>query len=164
MAAVSINGTEYSWASITIEIAGEEFNAFTAIDYGDKLTITKSYGAGSAYRPRGRTRGKYEPDPVKLTGFKPELQALRQKLASQSASGLSYGSVEFNIVVQFIEPAQAGDPASVDQAHTVVLERCKWTTDASSHSESPDPLQDTIELDTMGVKRGGLTLYEEVSA
>lgn len=164
MEAKEINGTEYSWGSIKITIAGQEFEAFTAIDYGDKLTPAKTYGAGSAYRPRGRTRGKYECDNSKLTGFKDELQALRSALAAQSATGTSYGSVVFDVVIQFIEPAQAGDPTSVDKSNTVVLEKCKWIVDSSAHSESADGLTDSIELDTMGIRRNGLTLYEEAQA
>lgn len=164
MAAVEINGTEFSWGSISIEIAGQEFTAFTSVDYGDKLTVSKTYGSGSAYRPRGRTRGKYETDACKLTGYLAEMQALRAALAAQSASGTSYGAVEFNVVIQYIEPALESDPASVDKAHTVVLEKCKWVVDTSSHSESPDGLTSSCELDVMGIRRDNLTLYEEVSA
>lgn len=154
-----INGHEFSWASIGIDILEKRFTGFTAIEYADRIEAPWVYGDGG--EPRTDTRGKYICDNIKLTGFKDELAALRAALAAQSASGKAYGSVIIPvIVVQFVEDAVPGDPASVDRSHKVELIRCRWLVNSESASESTDPMTEPIELSCKKIKRNGLGLWE----
>lgn len=148
-----INGNAHSWGSITVKVAEERFYGFTAISYGDSRTREKVYGMGRHHAPRGRTRGKYEVEPVSLTGPKSTMQALRQSLADKSDDGVSYGDVEFEIVVQYIERDET--PITVD------LEDCVLTGNTSDESEGAEALMEDVEIDCMRIRRNGLVLFDE---
>ena len=154
---IRINGNQLSWGSIKLRIDGEPYFGFNSLDYGDKLTRTKGYGMGLHHAPRGRSRGKYETDNVKIGGPKASFQILRAALAAKSASGTSYGNVEFEIIAQWTEPGVDGGDAGI----TVEIGRCTWTGDSSSDSESPDPSQETAEFDCMSIRRNGLVLFDD---
>ncbi len=102
--------------------------------------------------PRGRSRGKYTVEPVKLTGWKGSIQTLREALAALSQDGISYGDVEFEIVVQYVDSGEA--------PMTVEIERCVWAGNSSSDEEGPDPLKEEIEIDCMLIRRNGLVLFD----
>lgn len=154
--AIRVNQNVYSWGSIEIKVADETFSGFTAVKYGDKRTRTKIYGQGKAHAPRGRSRGKYETSDGSLKGAKSTIQALRAKLASLSADGVSYGDVEFPIVINYVESDET--PITVD------LLRCVLTGGDTQEEENPDPLQEEIGIDYMYVKRNGLTLFDNSEA
>lgn len=87
---IRVNGNVHSWGSIILK-------------YGDARERAKVYGMGRHHAPRGRTRGKYTVEPVTLRGPKGTVQQLRALLAQQAPDGVSYGDVEFQIVVQYTE-------------------------------------------------------------
>jgi hypothetical protein len=150
---IRVNGNQLSWGSIILKIGGEPFTGFTAIAYSDKRERVKAYGMGKHHAPRGRSRGKYTADNVKLTGWKESIQDAREALAALSQTGNGYGDVEFDIVVQYEED---------DQRPVVVeLERCVWAANSASEEESPDPLKEEIEIDCMLIRRNGTTLFDE---
>lgn len=149
---IRVNGNIHSWGSIKVKVGGETFYGFDLIAYGDKLEVVQAYGMGKHHAPRARTRGKYVTDPGKLRGPKGTMQALREKLASLSTDGTSYGNVEFQVVAEFVE---ANDVPMI-----VELERTRWVEDASNHEESPDPLKDEITTNYMLIRRNGLTLFD----
>jgi hypothetical protein len=153
---IRVNGNAYSWGSIAVKIGGEPFYGFTAVSYGDKRERSKGYGMGRHQAPRLRSRGRYTTDPVKLAGPKGTVQELRAMLASSSADGVSYGDVEFLVVIQYVEATVSGGETPI----TVELERCVISADVSSDEEGPDFLKDEIELDCMLVRRNGLTLFD----
>jgi len=150
---VRINGNQYSWGSIILKfVDGDRFYGFDSISYADKRERVKSYGMARHQAPRGRSRGKYSTDPVKLRGPKSSIQALRDKLAALSANGLSYGDVEFTTIVQYVETGES--------PITVEIERCVWVANSSNEEEGPDPLKEEIELDCMVIRRNGKTLFD----
>jgi len=149
---IRVNDNQLSWGSIVLRIAGEDFLGFTSINYGDKRERVKAYGMGRHHAPRGRSRGKYTIEPVKLVGWKSSVFEARDALARQSITG-SYGDTEFQIVVMFSEP----DEPSI----TVEINGCVWSNDTSNHEESPDPLKDEVEIDAMYIRRNGRTLFDE---
>ncbi len=148
-----INGVQHSWSSTKLKIEGETFTGITAINYGDALTPTKAYGMGRAHAPRGRTRGKYEPDPIEMTLFKGTAEELRTKLAELSESGTSYGIVEFQMVLQFVE--------NDDTPCTIEFIDCRVSADKSSNEENPDPSVENWTLDVMRILRNGKALYDD---
>lgn len=149
---IGVNGNDYDWGSITFKTGNQIFDAFTKISYGDKRTRTKGYGAGKHRAPTHRGRGKYEIDPVKVTGYTYELQAFRAALAAEASDGVSYGNVEFEIIVQYEENGVL---------HQVEIERCVWFEDAAAHDESStDPLTEEVSFDPMRLSRDGLTLFD----
>lgn len=150
---IRVNGMQLSWGSIIAKVDGERYTGFTAISYGDKVETAKTYGMGRHHSPRGRTRGKYTTEPVKLTGPKSSMQALREQLAKRSSDGKTYGTVPFELVVQFVDTGEKGI--------TVALEECRLVGNTEGHEENPDPLTDEVEIDCMRIRRNGLTLFEE---
>jgi hypothetical protein len=149
---VFVNGNQFSWGSIILKIDGERFTGFTGISFADKRERVKAYGMGRHHAPRGRSRGKYTVEPVKLTGWKGSVQAAREGLAKRASDGISYGDVEFEIVVQYIE----FDERDI----TIEINRCVWTSNSSSDEESPDPLKEEVELDCMYIRRNDLVLFD----
>lgn len=149
---IRVNGNQLSWGSIILKVADERYTGFTAIAYADKRERVKAYGMGRHQAPRGRSRGKYTTDPVKLTGWKSSIQALREALAAQSTDGVSYGDVEFQIIVQYVDEGE--NPIDVE------IVDCVWIGNSSSEEENADPLKEEIEIDCMHIKRNGLTLFD----
>ena len=148
---IRVNGNLYSWGSITLKINDERFFGFTAISYADSRERVKAWGMGRHHAPRGRSRGKYDTEPVSLTGFKGSVQQARKALAD-TGDGESYGDVEFQILVQYIEE----DETEINDE----LDRCVWTKNTSSNEEGPDPLTDEIELSCLLIRRNGLVLFD----
>jgi hypothetical protein len=148
-----VNGYEVSWGDIYVKVGEERFYGIAEIAYGDKRARSKSYGMGRSHAPRGRTAGKYEVDPCTMKMLKKTSKELRTYLASKAADGKSYGSVSFQIVVQY---ADANEEVQTDTLHDCVIDG-----DANSHSEGPDPLYDNISVDVMRIDRGDLTLYDK---
>lgn len=149
---IRINGNQLSWGSIKVKLDGQPYYGFTSLTYGDKRERVKAYGMGKHQAPRGRSRGKYSTDPVKLGGPKSSIQALREALAAKSEDGVSYGDVEFEVIAQYFESSELGI--------TVQCERCVFVANSSSEEEGADPLKEEIELDTMKIYRNGLTLFD----
>lgn len=147
-----INGTQYSWSSIVFKLDGERFTGFTGISFGDKRERVKAYGMGRHHAPRGRSAGKYTVEPVKVTGWKSSVQALREALAKRAPDGVSYGNVEFQGLVQYIEADES--------EMTVELDRLVWSSNTTSDEEAPDPLKEEFELDCMLIRRNGLSLFD----
>jgi hypothetical protein len=150
---IRVNGNQLSWGSIVLKLDQDVFTGFTGISFADKRERVKAYGMGRHHAPRGRSRGKYTVEAVKLTGWKKSIALFRKQLAARSPDSKSYGDVEFQIVVQYTEP---GD----DTELTVSIERCVWTGNSSSDEESPDPLKEEIEIDAMLIRRDGLVLFD----
>ncbi len=147
-----INGNVVSWGSIILKIGNDRFTGFKAISYGDSRTREKVYGMGKSQAPRGRTRGKYEVEPVTLTAFKATAEALRKKLADLG-DGKSFGDTVFEIVVQYIEDNE--------EPRTDVLEDVVYVKTAASSEEGPDALVEELELDAMRIRWNGRTLFDE---
>jgi hypothetical protein len=147
-----INNNQHSWGSIILKIDDERFTGFTSISFADKRERVKAYGMGRHQAPRGRSRGKYTVEPVKLGGWKSSVAALRTSLALRSADGRSYGDVQFQIVVQYIEVGEI--------PLTVEIDRCVYVGNTSSDEEGADNLKEEIEIDAMLIRRNGLTLFD----
>jgi len=150
---IRVNGNQLSWGSIVLKLRGEDYYGFTAISYADKVERVKAYGMGRHHAPRGRSRGKYTLENVKLTGWKSSAQIFREALAQASNSGTSYGNVEFLISVLYSEP----DEPNV----AVEIGGCVYVATTSSEEESADPLKEEIEIDPMYIRRNGLVLFED---
>lgn len=149
---IRVNGNQLSWGSIVLKLDQELFTGFTGISFADKRERVKAYGQGRHHAPRGRSRGKYTIEPVKLTGWKSSVQIFRTQLAARSLDGKSYGDVEFQVIVQYVEADET--------PLTVAIERCVWAGNSSSDEENPDPLKEEIELDAMLIRRNGLVLFD----
>lgn len=139
---IGVNGSDYGWGSITFKFDGLLFTGYTKIAYAHRITRTLGYSAGKHHAPTHRSPGKYEVDPLKITGYKLEVAQMKAELAKRALDGVSYGTVEFEGVVQF---GEAGVILQTD------LERLKWGEDGHDHSESPDLLMTDFTLSCMRI-------------
>lgn len=149
---IRVNGNAVSWGDIVLKIAEARFTGFTSISFGDRRTRVKGYGLNKHHAPYNRSRGKYEIDPVKLVGWKESVRNLRAFLASHAGDGASYGDVEFQIVVSYVDLNMVPT--------TVIIQKCVWASNSTSDEESPDPLKEEIEIDAMWIERDGLVLFD----
>jgi hypothetical protein len=150
--AIRVNGNIFSWGSIILKINNERFYGFNSVTYADKRERTKGYGMGKHHAPRSRSRGKYSADNTKLGGPKSTIQAFRAMLAAQSSDGKSYGDVEFQISVQYIEQ----DETPI----TVSIEGCVWAGNSTTDEENAEQLKEEIEVDVMIIRRNTLVLFD----
>jgi len=153
---VTINGSQMSWASLTVRVHGMLLSGFTALSYDDKREQALLWGAGHAQTPRGKTSGQYTPGVCKITGYVSTTQEMRALLAKLSPSGSSYGGVEFQVVAQFIELGS-------EEAQTAVLGRCTWVSNSASFQQGTDGLVEDVEFQPMWITRNGLSLYEPLA-
>lgn len=155
---IRINNVQYSWGSLVLRLNDEPFYGFRSIGFGDKRTRVKTYGMGRHQAPRGRTRGKYEVDPVKLGGPVGSVQALREFIAEQAGTS-SYGNTEFDATLQYIE----NEGSDSEKPITVEFFRLVWEGQSVAHEEGPDDMREEITLDCMKILRNGLALFDSDS-
>lgn len=147
-----VNGNQVSWGSAKFKLDSQTYTGITAVSYADKRERVKAYGAGRHHAPRGRSRGKYTVEPVKVTMWKASASRFRKALALRSIDGKSYGDVEFEGVFEYVDTGE--------EPMLVRLVRLVYVGTTSSDEESPDPLKEEIELDCMKIIRNGLTLFD----
>jgi len=150
---IRVNGNQYSWGSITLKIRGDLFSGFTSITISDKRERVLAYGMGRHHSPRGRSSGRYTPDPVKITGWRASVAAARAGLAAFAKDQKSYGNVEFDVITQYFEDFD-GPPL------VVLCEQCVWISNNAADEEAPDPLKEEIEVQPMRIYRNGLSLFD----
>jgi hypothetical protein len=147
-----VNGKQISWPDVICKVAGKEFVGLSGVSYGQKRERVKAYGMGRHYAPRGRTRGKYSADNPKLTFYKGSGQKFLDLLASLAPDGVSYGNVEFPMVIQYV----ADDESPIQ----IEFLDCCVAAETATDDESPDPSKDEIELDVMKILRNGKSLFD----
>lgn len=147
-----VNGNIVSWGSAVAKVDGERYYGFVEVSYADKRERQYVHGMGKAHAPRGRTRGKYTPEPSKIKGPVASIEALCSALAAKSSTGTSYGDVEFPFVFQWVES---------EGTFTVELERCVITGRSGAFAEGPDGMFEEIEVMPMLVRRNGNVLFDE---
>ena len=150
---VRINGLQISKASAILKLDDEQVHGWVSCKYADGSETAYAYGAGRHQGPRGRTAGKYTPEPVAIVFHKSTAKALRQRLAAKSVSGRSFGTVTFNGSLQYVEPD--------DDTVTVLFEGLRLTKISSSDEDSADASSDECEFSVMRIKRDGLVLYDD---
>jgi hypothetical protein len=153
---IRVNGNQLSWGSIVCKVASEPIYGFTSISFSDKRERVKAYGMGRHQAPRGRSRGKYSADPIKLAGWRSAVAELRKRLADLSPDGKSYGDVEFQVVTTYFE--------TDEMPLIVVAERCVWVSNSATDEEGAENLKEEVELDPMFIRRNGLVLFDNSGA
>jgi hypothetical protein len=148
---VRINGNAYSWGSIVLKLDGERFVGVKDISYDDKRERTFAHGMNKSHKPIARSRGKYTPSNCKVTMLKSSAKAFRAALAEKQTDKKSFGDTEFGADVMFDEP-------DVGVVHDELLD-CVIVSNEGSHSDSPDPLYETFEIQPMGILWDGKSLF-----
>jgi hypothetical protein len=111
-----INGVEYGWGSVVVNIAGVPEIGVTAIEFADKQVMENIYAAGQ--QPVGRGYGKIE-STASITLLKSSVESIR----AASATGRLQDIAPFDIVVCF---ANNGNPRIIKH----VVKNCQFTEEA----------------------------------
>jgi hypothetical protein len=127
-----INGVEYSWSSVVLNIAGIPEVAVTKINFADSQTIENIYGASQ--HPIGRGYGKIEPT-ASLTLLKSAIESLR----GASPTGRLQDIAPFDIVVCLVNPGSA-----VIVKH--VIKNCQFTNDAFESTLDDTKMESELTL------------------
>jgi hypothetical protein len=150
-----VNGILMGWSSLKLKIEGEPFTGIKSIDYGDSVEQAFAYGMGRHYAPRGRTRGKYVPDPLVIEAFEASAGEIMSMLANKAgARGLS--NVPVTITIQYIEKDES--PVTVE-----ALE-CTFVKNEVALAEGPDPSTRKVTFQPMRYLRNGVALYDTTEA
>jgi hypothetical protein len=149
---IRVNGNLQSWGSIVFKANGERFYGFTSISYGDSRERVKAWGMGKSHAPRGKSKGKYDTDNVVVSGWAGSVQELIDGLSELALDGVSYGDVEFEIQVQYVD--------SGEKPRNIELLECHIVKVSEGNEESADPLKTDFEVSCTRIKRNGKTLYD----
>ena len=147
---ITVNGNVHSYGSLVFKLDGDRYYGFTSVSFNDKRSRKKVYGMNKSHKPRGRSKGKYEVEAVKVKGFVSSVQSLIDDLAARSADGKDYGSYEFSGTLQYIESGET--PRNVE------FVRCVVVAVSDSVEETDEGLQTEFEIDVMEILRNGKSL------
>jgi hypothetical protein len=140
---IRINGSQYDQGSVELKIANHPIYGFNALSWNQKRTRVKSVTTGKDRRPKGRSRGKYEAESLKMTVRRDTASAIKLMLAELSTDGQSYGDADdVPIVLQYIEDESNQDPITVEFIN------CALVSDGgNSEEDGPDMVE--LEFDYM---------------
>ncbi len=93
---MAINGRNYDWEDISVQLPHGEAVGITEIKYGDEQGVEARYGKGAV--PRGYGRKNYSAS-VSFVLDRDEWELLKKDLAKDN--GDIYGHKPFNIVVMY---------------------------------------------------------------
>jgi len=97
-----INGIEYGWASVTVNIAGVVEVGITAVSFGDKQNVENIYGAGQY--PIARGYGRIEAS-ASITLLKGSVEAIR----GATLTGRLQDIAPFDIVVCYVSAGKGAN-------------------------------------------------------
>ncbi len=137
MAAVLINGVNYSWRNVTMVLFGVPVKGIAKISYKKKQEKTNNYGAGDDPTSRGYGRKEYE---ASIELYRDEWQKIIDVAPTKDPLEIP----PFDIVVCF--------GGSRVTAKTDILQSCEFLEDAFDANEGDTKLMVTLPLIIAGVK------------
>ncbi len=126
-----VNGKEYGWADVVVNIAGVPVTGITGVEYDDDQEVVNNYGAGRY--PVSRSKGRIT-STAKLTLYSSEVVALTKKTVNGRLQDLA----AFDVIVSYI-PDDGGEIV------TDKIRNCQFKKNSRSWSEG-DPSK-TVELE-----------------
>lgn len=126
-----INGVEYSWGDIVVNIEGIAVTGITGVEYSDSQEVVDNYGAGRYPVSRGKGRITCT---GKLTLYGSEVIALAKK----SLNGRLQDLAPFDIMVSYI--ADQGGVVVTDKLRNVQFKN-------NSRTWSEGDTSTTVELE-----------------
>lgn len=125
-----VNGTEYSWSQITLNIWGVPVAGVTNVKYNENQDIQDNFGAGN--RPVSRGYGNIMAEDCSVTLLMTEVEALQASVASGRIGDIP----EFDIVVAYLPEG------GVITTHT--LKNCRFK--GNSRDVSQNDMSIEVEL------------------
>lgn len=138
-----INGHEYSWADISVLVAGVPVTGITGIEYSDEQEITDNYGAGRY--PVSRSKGRITCQ-GSITLYSSEVVALTRATNNGRLQDLA----PFTITVSYVPDDNAGIVV-VDTLHN-----CQFKKNERNWSEGDASKAVALEMAISHIKWGKL--------
>lgn len=153
-----LNGSPYSAASCSWNIALAPYVGITALNYEDKRERKLVYASRKAGTPLGMTAGKYSVGAVSITMLRSSFDILSTGLTILGLG--SFGDAVFPIVATYSEPAaQLQGVAPI----VVMIDGCRITGVKESFAEGFDELLTDVEIMAMSITRNGKRLWSLVN-
>src|SRR5262245_32277787 len=138
---IRINGAQYDQGSVILKISGVQIHGFNAVSWSHKRERVKSIQTGKDRRPKGRSRGKYTIENLKIGVRRDTASQIKLILAAQAADGQSYGEVDDTpIVLQYVEDESNQSPVTVE------FNQCALVSDGGNSEEDGPDMVD-VEFD-----------------
>lgn len=150
---VLVNGNLLSRASCTLKMAGEPFYAWNTVEYGDKRERSYGWGASRAFKPIGKTKGKYTPNMLVVGFMQHASDACFSSIAKLAPDGKSIGEPSVLWTLSIDEPGVA--------SILVEIEGCTLAELEASVEDTADGIVEKVSFMPMGIKRNGRTLYDQ---
>lgn len=138
-----INGVQYSWASISMNILGRTVTGVTAISYGDDQNKENIYGAGS--QPIARGRGNIEPT-ASITLMQFEVEGIEDAVIPGRIQDIP----PFDITVQYMDAN--GD------VRTNIIRNAEFKNNGRDHSQGDTSSETQFELIVSHINWKGQTI------
>lgn len=138
-----INNTLYSWTSCSFKIDLAPYLGIVSIKNGQKRDRTKVWGMDKSGRALGRTRGKYDLDPVEITFLEDTYNSLCTYLA---VKGL--GSIGDAEVQGILSVSELGKEPIIITFQDMVL-----VSESDDKKEGPEGNMIVATFDIMGLYR-----------
>lgn len=151
---VRVNQTIYSWTSTAHLIDQQPYQGIVAVEYEQKRTRKRVYGARQQGTPLGFTSGKYEVPTFTMKFLKDSAETFTDYLNALGEG--SYGDAMFNYLLQISEPDFADVPI------TVSIEGCMIEGRKSTYDEGIDELVDEFTIACLLVTENGKQLWSAV--
>lgn len=147
---VRINGHVYSWANVTIKIAGRPFEGIQSLSYYDKRERMKVAGNNGGGPPLGMTDGLYNAEDGELEAIRETAEDIRSYVALLGLS-TSFGDGRFIITVSV---SKLGKLAINDS-----IIGCRITGAGANHENSAEASKVKIPFVCERIVHNGLTLH-----
>jgi len=127
-----INGVQYGWAHIEVNIGGLPVTGITKISYSDEQEIANIYGIGA--RPVGRGYGNITCK-ASITLLREEIEAIREG----SPTGRLQDIAPFDIAVSYI-------PLQGQKMVNHIIKDCQFKNDGVEVSQGDTKNEQSLEL------------------
>lgn len=136
-----INGVEYSWADLTVLIAGVPVIGITAINYDDTQDKENIRGAGQT--PIARGYGNIEAT-ASITLLRSEVESIREGAPNGRLGDIA----PFDIIVQFV-------PLNGGKIVTHIIKNAEFTSDANRIAQGETKNETEFPLIVSHIDFGG---------
>ncbi len=154
-----VNGRLISYGHHRLTFFGDLVDGIQSISWGHSRKRPKGYGADPAKGERGRGKGKYEVDVLKIKGHTDTIGKLQVRFA-QEAGKADITDVKCPIVLQY---DTNDDDGNGGDEFVYSFRDCQWETDSGT-AEDGDPLQEEVELSPTRISKTingvKVTLYD----
>lgn len=154
---VRIGSTLHSWNSQSFKIDGLPYNGVLSVDYEDKRTRKRVYGAKRDGVALGFTSGKSEPGPFVMKMLADSAQVMLNQLAIKGLG--SYGDAEDILIsIQVFEPPPSLPGLALAPSLLIIASGCRVAGVKDSSAEGIDEKVSEVSFDTLRVLRNGLQI------